>query len=118
MYAKASPGDIVLSNESWKMVMANCDGQVLPSGDVKLSGVTHPIPIRRASPLMLNPNIEHKLSLYIPKAILAKMGDFATTWSRGRRESGNSAEQWASQLRTISILFCCLAIEGSESASP
>ena len=40
------------------------------------------------------------------------MGDFATTWSRGRRESGNSAEEWASDLRTISTIFCCLAVEG------
>ena len=39
-------------------------------------------------------------------------GDFATTWSRGRRESGNSAEQWVSDLRTISTLFTCLAVEG------
>ena len=42
------------------------------------------------------------------------MGDFATTWSRGRRESGNSAESWASDLRTISTIFCCLAVEGGE----
>ena len=33
------------------------------------------------------------------------------TWSRGRRESENSAEQWASDLRTISTIFCCLSIE-------
>ena len=33
------------------------------------------------------------------------------TWSRGRRESGNSAEQWASDLRIISTIFCCLSIE-------
>ena len=45
------------------------------------------------------------------------MGDFATTWSRGRRESGNSAEQWASDLRTISTIFCCLAIEGQGGGS-
>ena len=34
-------------------------------------------------------------------------------WSRGRRESGNTAEQWASDLRTISTIFACLAVEGS-----
>ena len=39
-------------------------------------------------------------------------GDFAATWTRGRRESGNTAEQWASDLRTISTIFCCLAVEG------
>ena len=51
-----------------------------------------------------------------PSSILAKMGDFATTWSRGRRESGNSAEQWVSDLRTISTIFCCLAVEGQSAA--
>ena len=39
------------------------------------------------------------------------MSDFASTWTRGRRESGNSAEQWASDLRTISTVFGCVAVE-------
>ena len=55
----------------------------------------------------------HLVSSYIPAAIIAKMGDFASTWSRGRRESGNTAEAWASNFRTISTVFCCLAVEGS-----
>ena len=42
---QASPGDVVLSNESWKMVMDNCEGRLLSSGDVKLLAVTKPIPV-------------------------------------------------------------------------
>ena len=114
---QAQPGDVILSNESWKQVMENCEGSVLPSGDVKLLHVTKRIPIRRAPPLKLDARIEVPLSSYIPKAILSKIGDFASTWSRGRRESGNSAEQWASDLRTISTIFCCLAIEGGSGAT-
>ena len=43
-------------------------------------------------------------------------GDFATTWSRGRRQSGHSAEQWVSDLRTISIFFTGLAVETNTDA--
>ena len=39
------------------------------------------------------------------------MADFSETWSRGRRESGNTTEQWVSDLRTVSVLFCCLGLE-------
>ena len=94
------------------MVMDQCKGSVLSSGDVKLQSVTHPIPIRQASPLRLDPSIQVALASYIPTSILNKMGDFATTWSRGRKTSGMSAKQWASDLRTISTIFTCLAVEG------
>ncbi len=108
---QAQPGDIILSNESWKCVMEQCEGTVLSSGDVKLLAVTHKIPVRQAQPIKLDSRIEAALSSYIPAAILSKMGDFASTWSRGRRESGNTAESWVSDLRTISTIFCCLAVE-------
>ena len=44
---QARPGDVILSNQSWKMVMENCKGSVLPSGDVKLLSITNPIPVRQ-----------------------------------------------------------------------
>ena len=113
---QAKAGDIVLSNESWKMVMDQCEGSVLSSGDVKLKSVRHPIPRRQAPPLRLDPSVKAALAAYIPSSILNKMGDFATTWSRGRKESGNTAEQWASDLRTISTIFTCLAVEGEGGA--
>lgn len=55
---QAKPGDIILSNESWKMVMENCQGTVLSSGDVKLTAINKPIPVRPQSPLKLKPEIE------------------------------------------------------------
>ena len=57
-------------------------------------------------------SLAHSNVQYIPSSILQKMGDFTSTWSRGRRESGNSAEQWASDLKTISTTFTCLIVEG------
>ena len=70
---QAKPGDIILSNESWKMVMENCEGFVLSSGDVKLLSIKSPIPARPMSPIKLDPNIELALSSYIPNEILSKM---------------------------------------------
>ena len=115
--AQAKPGDVILSNKSWKMVMQNCRGKVLESGDVRLEEITNPIPVRRSPAIKLAPQLEDVLSSYIPMAILSKMGNFASTWSRGRRESANTAEQWASNLRIISTIFCCLAIEGAAEGS-
>ena len=76
---QAEPGDIILSNESWKMVMNHCDGNVLSSGDVKLLAISKPIPSRPGKPLKLDPRIEGALSSYIPSAILSKMVRWATT---------------------------------------
>ena len=70
---QARPGDVILSNESWKMVMNSCEGSVLSSGDVKLLSINNPIPVRQAPPLKLDPRIEAALSSYIPSAILSKM---------------------------------------------
>ena len=59
---QAAPGDIILSNESWKMVRDNCEGEALPSGDTKLVAVSKPIPARKAPPLKLDSRIEASLS--------------------------------------------------------
>ena len=70
---QAKPGDIILSNESWKMVMDRCEGLMLSSGDVKLLRVNSPIPVRPIPPIKLDPNIASALETYIPSAILSKM---------------------------------------------
>ena len=44
---QAKPGDVILSNQSWKMVMDNCEGLVLSSGDVKLLSIKNPVPVRQ-----------------------------------------------------------------------
>ena len=59
---QANPGDVILSNEAWKMVMSNCDGKVLSSGDVKLISIAHPIAVQQAPPIKLNPLIEPALT--------------------------------------------------------
>lgn len=66
---QAKPGDVILSNKAWKMVMENCEGRVLQSGDVRLEAITNPIPVRTSPAMKLAPQLEAILSSYIPTAM-------------------------------------------------
>ena len=78
---------MILSNQSWKMVMDNCEGAVLSSGDVKLLSIKNPIPVRQAPPIKLDSRIEEPLSAYIPAAILSKMGGELSSKLEERRSN-------------------------------
>lgn len=89
--SEANPGEVVIAAAAWPLVAHACAGQPLPSGAVRLVGLTDYLPMRRLDPPPLVPAMADALRSYIPKAILARI------------DAGQTA--WLAEQRRVTVLF-------------
>jgi len=88
---QAQPGQIVLAPSTWKLIAPRCIGEPLPTGDVRLETVKAPISALASKPLVVPPEAEAALRVYVPVAI------------RGRLAAGQT--EWLAELRRVTTLF-------------
>ncbi len=98
----ASPGTVVLAPPAWALVEADCGGQPLPNGAVRLYELREPLPLRAADPPPRSPQAEAALRGYLPAAILARVA------------AGHSG--WLAELRRLTVLF--LNVAGLDGTGP
>ncbi len=85
------PEDAVATPRAWQLIGDRCQGEVLPSGDVRLLGVREPLPLRPLEGTRLTAAAEPVVRNYIPAAV------------RSRLEAGQTA--WVGELRQLTVLF-------------
>jgi tetratricopeptide (TPR) repeat protein len=85
------PEDVVVAPRAWQMIGACCEGEVLPSGDVRLREIREPLPLRPLDRTPLTAEAEPVVRGYIPAAV------------RARLEAGQTA--WVGELRPVTVLF-------------
>lgn len=90
---QAQPGEVIVSASAWTLVQEACQGQPLPSGDVRLEAVLlrSLLPLRALKFPRLSEDSTDALRAYIPGAILARL------------TAGQGA--WLAELRHITVLF-------------
>ena len=95
-------GMVVASPEAWRLISRDIAGAPLPSGRVVLSRVAHPLRVRALSRSLLPPSggARDLLQSYVPAAIVPHLR-FHT-------------HSWASELRTVTVMFLNLGFRGSQ----
>jgi class 3 adenylate cyclase/tetratricopeptide (TPR) repeat protein len=85
------PEDAVVTPRAWQLIGERCEGETLPSGDVRLLKVREPLSLRALDRLTLTLEAEPVVRNYIPAAV------------RSRLEAGQTA--WVGELRQLTVLF-------------
>lgn len=89
--ARANPGQIVLTPQTWIAAEGRCVGREIADGFVLLESVPTALPRRRTKKLVPPPGAEAILRSFIPAAI------------RTRLDAGQS--DWLAELRRLTVLF-------------
>lgn len=89
--AEARSGEVLLTPLAWRLVQDGCFGTLLPSGALRLQGLTDYLPMRALTPPPVVPLMAAALRAFVPKAILA------------RTDAGQTA--WLAEQRRITVLF-------------
>ncbi|PDW03795.1 AAA family ATPase [Candidatus Viridilinea mediisalina] len=83
--AEARSGEVVLAPLAWRLVQDGCVGEVLPSGALRLNGLTDYLPMRALALPPIVPPMADALRAFVPKAILAHTDAGQTDWLAEQR---------------------------------
>ena len=85
------PEDVVIAPRAWRLIAGACEGEVLPSDDVRLLAINSPLPPGLLARPRLSAAAEPAVRRYLPAAV------------RTRLEAGQT--DWVGELRPVTVLF-------------